>query len=415
MTEYCFVLDRGGRKLSPTKTNKGWYLIRKQRAELVSKYPMVIRLKKEVPDDEQDDSHFVCGIDDGSLHVGIAIVQQCKTKNKPVFKGVIEQRQDVKHLMDVRRGYRRYKRNEKRYRPVRFDNRSNSKRNNRIAPSIKQKKDAILRVINQLNKWIDISEYYIEDVAIDIRALTEGYKLYKWQYQKTNRLDENLRKAALIRDSFTCQECGRQNCMLEVHHITPKRYPYCGADTLNNLITLCSSCHDKTESREIIFAKKYYSIIKGKNVRFDYAQHVMQGKNYLRKELMKLGNLTLTNGGDTANKRIDWNIEKSHSNDALVITDLFIQSEQCNIKEWNIKPMRKKYGKDKTNDKLANFRHRDLIKYTKKDGANYIGYITALYPANKQCNITTLDGQVLKRYGINRCQLMWRFNKIYWW
>jgi len=199
MTEYCFVLDRDSRKLSPTKVNKGWYLIRKQRAELVSKYPMVIRLKKEVIDDEQDDSHFVCGIDDGSIHVGIAIVQQCKTKNKPIFKGVIEQRQDVKHLIDVRRGYRRYKRNEKRYRPVRFDNRSNSKRNNRIAPSIKQKKDAILRVINQLNKWINISEYHIEDVAIDIRALTEGHKLYKCQYQKTNRLDENLRKAAFER------------------------------------------------------------------------------------------------------------------------------------------------------------------------------------------------------------------------
>ena len=130
---------------------------------------------------------------------------------------------------------------------------------------------------------------------------------------------------------------------------------------------------------------------------------------------MKWGNLALANGGDTANKRINWNIEKSHSNDALVITDLFIQLEQCNIKEWNIKPMRKKYSKDKVNDKLENFRHRDLIKYTKKDGENYIGYITALYPAKKQCNITKLDGQILKRYGINRCQLIWIFNKIYWW
>lgn len=76
MTEYCFVLDKNGKKLSPTKANKGWYLIRKQRAELVSKYPMVIKLKKEIKGDEQDDSHFACGIDDGSLHVGIAIVQR---------------------------------------------------------------------------------------------------------------------------------------------------------------------------------------------------------------------------------------------------------------------------------------------------------------------------------------------------
>jgi hypothetical protein len=30
-------------------------------------------------------------------------------------------------------------------------------------------------------------------------------------------------------------------------------------------------------------------------------------------------------------------------------------------------------------DEVEGFRHRDLIKYTKKNGENYIGYITALY------------------------------------
>ena len=90
---------------------------------------------------------MTCGIDDGSAHVGLAIVQKCPIKNKVVFKGTIEQRQDVKHLIDVRRGYRRYHRYHKRYRPMRFNNRSSSKRIGRLAPSIKQKKDAILMKI----------------------------------------------------------------------------------------------------------------------------------------------------------------------------------------------------------------------------------------------------------------------------
>lgn len=178
MTEYCFVLDCKGRKLSPTKVNEGWYLIRKQRATLVNKYPMVIQIKKEVKDDEEDKSEFVVGIDDGSKNVGVAIIQKCKTKNKVVFKGTIEQRQDVKHLMDVRRGYRGYHRQHKRYRKARFNNRSSSKRKSRIAPSIKQKKDAILRVINRINKWCKIDKIILEDVQIDIRALQDG-KLYK--------------------------------------------------------------------------------------------------------------------------------------------------------------------------------------------------------------------------------------------
>ena len=121
--EYCFVVDKNNRPLAPTKVNKGWYLIRKGRAKLKSKYPMVIQLGKEVESDESDESHMVCGIDDGSAHVGLAIVQKCPTKNKVVFKGMIEQRQNVKHLMDVRRGYRRNHRYYKRYRQVRYNNR----------------------------------------------------------------------------------------------------------------------------------------------------------------------------------------------------------------------------------------------------------------------------------------------------
>lgn len=228
--EYCFVVDKNNRPLAPTKVNKGWYLIRKGRAKLKSKYPMVIQLEKEVESDEDDESHMVCGVDDGSVHVGLAIVQKCPTKNKVVFKGTIEQRQDVKHLMDIRRGHRKYHRYHKRYRQVRFNNRSSSKRTCRLAPSIKQKKDAILRVLYQLNKWVNIQEYYLEDVCIDIRAMTDDYKPYRWQYQKSNRLDENLRKAAIIRDGCRCQECGKSNCILEVHHIRARRYG--GADTI---------------------------------------------------------------------------------------------------------------------------------------------------------------------------------------
>ena len=328
MTEYCFVLDCKGKQLSPTKVNKGWYLIRKQRAILVSKYPTVIQLKKEVNDEEQDESEFVVGIDDGSKHVGIAIVQKCETKNKVVFKGTIEQRQDVKYLMEVRKGYRRYHRQHKRYRPARFNNRASSKREGRTAPSIKQKKDAILRVVKRLNKYTPIHRIVLEDVQIDIRALTEGKKLYRWQYQKSNRLDENLRKATIMRDMNKCKECGKSNCMLEVHHIVPRRLK--GSDTLSNLITLCEKCHDKTEGEEEKFIVKYQKMVGGKNIRVDYAQHVMQGKHYLRGELNDIAPLALTFGSETANKRIDLGIEKSHSNDAIVITGLI--PDTCDIK-----------------------------------------------------------------------------------
>ena len=65
--------------------------------------------------------------------------------------------------------------------------------------------------------------------------------------------------------------------------------------------------------------------------------------------------------GDTANKRIAWDIEKSHSNDAIVITDLSAKDDDCNIKDWIIKPMRRK---SKANiEEVNGFKHKNLIKY----------------------------------------------------
>lgn len=404
--EYCFVVDINNKPLAPTKVNRGWYLIRKEKAKLKSKFPMVIQLVREINNNDIN-TDIVCGIDDGSLHVGIALVQKCKTKNKLVFKGTIEQRQDVKKLMDLRREYRKYHRYHKRYRKARFNNRASSKRKGRLAPSIKQKKDSILRVLYQLNKWINIQEYHLEDVAIDIRAMTDNYKPYGWQYQKSNRLDENLRKAAILRDNCTCQECGRKNCKLEVHHIRARRYG--GADTIGNLITLCEKCHQKIEGREKEFEERYFNKIKSKPKRFDYATHVMQGKNYLREEISKLGILNLTTGGDTANKRIEWDIEKSHSNDAVCVINLY--PDTCNIKEWTIKPMRRQ-SKAKT-DNVLGVKHRDLVSYIYKNGERHTGYVTALYPELNALNFQS-PTKHCKKVNVKKCKLIWRFNKIYW-
>ncbi len=152
MTNYVFVLDVDGKQLSPTKEQKAWFLIRKKRATLVRKYPMVIQLNKTIPENEIGKDEIRCGMDDGGLPVRIAFVQKCQTKNKALLKGTMEQRNDVKHLIETRKGYRKYHRYHKRYRQVRFHNRSSSKRKGRIAPSILQKRQATIRVINQLNK-----------------------------------------------------------------------------------------------------------------------------------------------------------------------------------------------------------------------------------------------------------------------
>ena len=402
--ELCYVIDSNNQPLSPTKYNKGWFLVRKSRAILVSILPFVIKLNKEVM---TDDNWCVCGIDSGAKHTGFAIIEECKTKNKVLFKGTLEHPQDVKKKMELRRGYRKYRRSHKRYRKARFNNRASSKRIGRLPNSIKCNKDEILRTINKLSKFLRISEVIIEDVKIDIRRLTDG-KLYKWQYQKSNRLDENLRIATLMRDDYTCKMCGAKNTKLEAHHITPRKY--LGNDSINNLITLCSICHSNITGKEMEYADELYSKIKGKNINFSDVQRVMQGKKYLQNEILKKYPLSLTCGSDTANKRIDWNIPKSHSNDSCVITNLRVSEKDCDVKDWVMRPIRNK-KKNKV-ESLNEFKHRDIIQYTKKNSEKYIGYITSINLNKKIISFTDFTGNIFKNYGIKSCKLIQRPKNI---
>ena len=416
---FFFVVDSKGKPLAPTTNNRGFELLRKRKATLISKYPLVIKLNKEI---ENPKCNIEIGIDDGSGHVGLSITQKCKTKNKVVFKAKIEQRGDVKTLMTKRREHRRYRRYHKRYRKPRFNNRASSKKKGRIPPSIKQKKDAILRVIRQLSKWININlttPIHLEDVAIDIRALTDAFKPYRWEYQQSNRLDENLRKAAILRDKNTCQMCQCKEGTKEVHHIRARRLH--GADTISNLITLCSKCHESIKDKEPLYENFFYEKIKSiGNIRFDYATHVMQGKTYLREELSKIGVLQLTNGGDTANKRIEWNIEKSHANDAICIIGL--KPDTTDIFEWTIKPIRKRNNFNKKTDFVEGsngiIKHKDLVSYTYKDGNTYVGYVTALYPSDKKTKSDYLNFQSkekhCKKVNAKKTKLLWSFSHLYW-
>jgi 5-methylcytosine-specific restriction endonuclease McrA len=70
------------------------------------------------------------------------------------------------------------------------------------------------------------------------------------------------RREAIIRDDYTCNECGAEggpkgNARLQVHHITPVGDG--GSDDLENLETLCSECH---ETRHYNDAEEYFDAIR---------------------------------------------------------------------------------------------------------------------------------------------------------
>lgn len=107
----------------------------------------------------------------------------------------------------------------------------------------------------------------------------------------------------------------------------------------------------------------------------------MLGKNYLYQQLRQFiggdSYVYLTTGGDTANSRLDWNIEKSHSNDAACITDVRCLPENLKTYVYTIKPQRKK-KKTKQNTSNLAIKHRDLVWYTPRGRVPIKCYVTAI-------------------------------------
>jgi 5-methylcytosine-specific restriction endonuclease McrA len=76
-----------------------------------------------------------------------------------------------------------------------------------------------------------------------------------------SRLDplsyENLRQQILRRDGWRCQSCGTLS-NLEVHH--RKFRSRSGADSKENLITLCAACHARVHGRKTLLPTGLLSI-----------------------------------------------------------------------------------------------------------------------------------------------------------
>lgn len=73
----------------------------------------------------------------------------------------------------------------------------------------------------------------------------------------------NWRKAVFERDDYTCQICDERGGDLEAHHIEPVRNHKNDllVYDIDNGITLCKDCHNKTKGREIEFIEQFESMI----------------------------------------------------------------------------------------------------------------------------------------------------------
>lgn len=410
----------------PTNPANARILLKKGKAEVISRTPFAIRLLCETTEYTQP---ITVGIDDGGVKVGIAAI----SGDNVLYQEELTLRTDIRKLMDTRRQYRRSRRCRKtRYGKPRFLNRKSLipickvcgknapkshmicraclRRANgmhqkyahirqkvfRLPPSIKAKKDAIVRAVRNIPLPTP-SLIRIEDAYFDFQTM-ENPGISGEQYQHGALLwHKNFKTACLTRDNHKCRVCGAKS-FLQCHHIRPIKKG--GTDKLSNLMTLCESCHEKHH-------KEGSKLPKQKNSFYISGAHVQQGKNYLRAKLGKITDLQTTFGYITSYFRNKAGLEKSHVSDAVVIASKdaipeakylrtkHVRSRKRSLHEATARKGRKTPNRtQKRNNKniftLKGFDRWDTVRYRGK-----VGFISG-FTGTSGCYIVDIEGNYVR-------------------
>lgn len=302
-----YVINKQGQALMPTERfGKVRRLLKNSLAHVVCRIPFTIQLDYDTTDYTQP---VILGIDAGSKHIGISAT----TSEKEMYAADVELRNDIVDKLSTRREQRRTRRSRLRYRKARFNNRISSKRKGWLAPSVENKIQTHLTVVEKIHKFLPITNIVVETASFDIQKINNP-SISGSEYQQGEQLDFfNVREYVLFRDNHICQHCkGKsKDKVLNVHHIESRKT---GGDSPKNLITLCETCHKAYHRGDFELNVK-----RGKSFRDSAFMGIMRWSFYDRLKNI-YPNVSMTFGYITKNARITNNLPKEHYVDARCIS-----------------------------------------------------------------------------------------------
>jgi hypothetical protein len=319
-----YVQNMRGTPLMPTSPRKARILSKEGKAKVVKRTPFTIQLKYATGEAKQE---ITLGVDSGYENIGLSAI----AGKKEVYSAEVKLRTDIVKLNSERRQYRRARRYRNTwYRQPRFLNRK--KPDGWLAPSIQHKLDSHIKLINRVKEILLVSHIVVEVAAFDIQRI-KNPEISGSEYQNGEQKGFwNVREYVLHRDSHTCQHCkGRsKDPVLEVHHLISRQV---GGDRPNNLLTLCSTCHEKVSKGEI-------NLDALPPMTFKAETFMSTVRWMLINKLREQGNAVIhTYGYITKNNRILLGLPKSHINDAFVIAGGTVQER--GLSSYSIQQVRK--------------------------------------------------------------------------
>ena len=336
-----YVIGNDGRPLMPTtRFGKVRRMLRSGMAEVVSKRPFTIRLLYET---EHHTQPVVLGVDPGRQNIGLTAVLET---GETIYSAKVTTRnKDIPKLVENRAASRRIRRSHERERRRRrakkydtskgaFERRlpgcevpivcndiknSESRFNNRarsprwLSPTARHLLETHLHAIDKVKRLLPVTDICVEINRFAFLQLEDPDALGIDFQNGPLKGFTDVYDAIWHNQHGKCFLCGEP--IEHYHHITQRKDG--GADTMDNLVGLCKTCHKKVHQDPAIAEK----LKNGKAKKYRHLSVLNQIIPYLWEALCSDAATTLhaAFGNDTACMREMLRMDKDHHIDAYVI------------------------------------------------------------------------------------------------
>ena len=251
-----FVLDKRKKPLMPCSEKRARLLLERGRARVHRMVPFTIRLVDRL----QEDSVLQpvrLKLDPGSKTTGMAMVREKEmvdaSTGEVLRKAVVLMLLELQHrghairdALTVRRGFRRRRRGNLRYRPARFNNRS--KPEGWLAPSLQHRVDTTLAWVARLRRWAPVTALSTMIHRFDTQAL-QNPEISGVEYQQGELQGYEVREYLLEKWGRKCAYCDAEHTPLTIDHIHPKSTG--GSNRMSNLTLACFPCNQRKSNRDV--------------------------------------------------------------------------------------------------------------------------------------------------------------------
>jgi hypothetical protein len=287
----------------PTTPRRAKLLLKQGKATVKERCPFTIQLTYTTGENTQP---IKLGIDIGFKNLGFS----ANTDTLEVISGTVTLRQDVSKKIEEKRRYHRNRRGRLGYRPPRFNNRKRVE--GWLTPSIQHRLGSHIRLIHKIETLLPITFKKVEIANFDAHKM-QNPEITGVEYQHGTLQGYEVKEYLLDKWGRKCAYCGKKDVPLQVEHIIPKSRG--GTDRVSNLTLACKKCNVKKGNQTA--------------EEFDYPIIQKQAKqplkataflNNIRWKLVEQLGAEHMYGYVTKYERNKLGLEKSHVNDAFVIT-----------------------------------------------------------------------------------------------